>query len=69
MKDLAWIIADNKKMQAAYDNAAQTLYNPQRQLNRGEAYRRLDTWLAARPSEYTHSVIKLLVTALWRDEA
>jgi hypothetical protein len=84
MRDLAWIIADNKKAQEAYDarkpqeaydarkpqeayDVQQTLFNLN-QLNRAEAYRRLDTWLAQSSNVHALSATKLLVGVLRKDE-
>ena len=72
MRDLNWIIADNKKAQEAYDarqkDARRTLHNAQHQLNRAEAYRRLDYWLAQSSNVYALNATKLLVGVLRKDE-
>jgi hypothetical protein len=67
MRDLNWIIADNKKAQEAYDarqkDARRTLHNA-----RAEAYRRLDYWFAQSSNVYALNAAKPLVGVLREDE-
>jgi hypothetical protein len=44
------------------------LHNAQHQLNRAEAWCRLNYWLDQEPSSYNLSVIRILVNLLRKDE-